>query len=319
MCAANFVDVISEFPDHSSPDFDQASYVEKYKNSSIIVSASARKLFFDYHWGALSLKTVLRGEEYYVTRHSKYKIVPGNYLILNEGSEYSSYIDSAGQVESFTIHFGPRFVNRFFHSLFSPGDVIPGYDETGKQSCPAFVEKTYFQDDKIRTLLKDLHRVVQSGINNDHFFERNEMDDLLRTLLLSLLTINAGVQVEINSMTAARPSTREEVYRRLNYARDYMESSYGEVASIDQVAKVACMNPEYFIRQFKRQYQVTPAQYLISRRMKAAGVALSSPGASVSSVCRKVGYSDLSSFGKLFKRYFGLSPEAYSRQMQFAD
>lgn len=319
MCAANFVDVISEFPDHSSPDFDHASYIEKYRNSNIIVSASSRKLFFDYHWGSLSLKTVVSGSEYYVTRHSKYKIVPGNYLILNEGSEYSSYIDSKDYVESFTVHFGPRFVKRFFEGSFVRHNTIPEQEEETRTSHPLFVEKTYYQDDKTKVLLKALHQVVQGGINEDHLFERDQMDELLRSLLLNLLTINAGVQAEINSMKAARASTRTEVYRRLNYARDYMESSYGDVVSIDQVAKVACMNPEYFIRQFKKQYNVTPAQYLISKRMKVAGVLLRSPGITVSAVCRKVGYSDISSFGKLFKRYFGLSPEAYSTQMQLAD
>lgn len=319
MSAARFVDVISGFRKCALEEAEPETGPKKIKGQDIIISDSSRKHVFDFYPGALSLRSVVRGAEYFVTRNSKYAVVPGNYLILNEGSEYSSYVNPNENVESFAVHFAPGFVNRFIGGYFTGPDHIPGTEETVHGKLPRFIEKTYIQDDRTKFLLNKLYTMVQGGFDNDCLLESDEISESLRNLLSNLVMVNAGVQAEINSMKAARPSTREEIYRRLNYAKDYMESAYGEVVSVDQVAVVACMNSEYFIRQFKKQFGITPVQYLIAKRMKVAGAALSRGGTSVSEVCRKVGYSDLSSFGKLFKRYYGVGPEAYSTQKQLAD
>lgn len=319
MSAARFVDVISGFRKCAAIEGEPDAGPQNLKDQDIIISDSSRKHSFDFYPGALSLRSVMQGAEYFVTRNSKYTVVPGNYLILNEGSEYTSYINPNDTVESFAVHFAPAFVSRFVDAHFGSHNNIPGINEPGIGSIPRFVEKTYIQDERAKLILHKLYALVQGGMDNDCLLESEEIAESLRSLLFNLVAVNTGVQAEINSIRAARSSTREEVYRKLSYARDYMESAYGEVVSVDQVAVVACMNSEYFIRQFKKQFGITPVQYLIAKRMKVAGAALSRSGTSVSEVCRKVGYSDLSSFGKLFKRYYGIGPEAYSMQKQLAD
>lgn len=318
MCAANFVDLLSESPAGAMPRSGNDSPGNKAGSSAIIVSTSSRKHLFEFQWGGLSLMSVVSGTEYYVTRNSKYTITPGNYLLLHKGAGCSSSVDKNSYVESFTVHFGPRFVSHFFAGILAAHDTIPEPGNTRHDPMPRFIEKTYLQDERIRPLLGSLYRAVCEGIEEDVLLEADPLGDQLRRLLYALVAVNFAVKAEINSISAARPSTREEVYKRLNYARDFMESSFGESISVDTIASVACMHPEYFIRQFKKQFGTTPVQYLIAKRMRTAGQALTSGQHSVSDVCRLVGYSDLTSFGKLFKRYYGLGPEAYSRNMRKA-
>lgn len=318
MCAANFVDIILDSPGTVSPDMDRVSYSKKDSSSSIIVSTSSRKHSFGFQEGGWSFKSVITGTEQYVTPNSRYTVVPGNYLVLNEGTGYTSSIDHSDPVESFTVYFGARLGRRFFAAMLAGHDTIPEPDTPKNRSLPEFVERTYLQDDKIGEALQALYGSVKAGMEEDELMEEGRLGDHLRHLLFGLLTVHLAVRVEINSIKAARPSTRAEVYKRLNYARDYMESSYHESISVDRIAHVACMNTEYFIRQFKKQFSTTPVQYLIAKRMKAAGKALQQGHCTVSEVCRRVGYSDITSFGKLFKRYYGQTPEAYYRDMRKA-
>jgi AraC-like DNA-binding protein len=52
------------------------------------------------------------------------------------------------------------------------------------------------------------------------------------------------------------------------------------------------------------------------KRMDAAKLLLQTPGISITEVCQQVGYFDLSSFGKLFRRYYNLSPTDLSRRFR---
>jgi AraC family transcriptional regulator len=124
----------------------------------------------------------------------------------------------------------------------------------------------------------------------------------------ALLKHHTGIIAEVERIPKIKQATRQELYKRLNYARDFIDSCYHEDINLDSISAIACLNREYFIRQFKSYFKTTPAQYLIRRRMDAARQLLQIADMDISEVCERVGYSDLSSFGKLFRRYYGVSP-----------
>ncbi|MGZ3846693.1 MAG: helix-turn-helix transcriptional regulator, partial [Flavisolibacter sp.] len=82
-----------------------------------------------------------------------------------------------------------------------------------------------------------------------------------------------------------------------------------------ELSGVCFMNETYLLRCFKNFFGITPRQYLIKKRMEAASQMLQSRrNLLITEICFNVGYDDLSSFSKLFKKYFRLSPEAYRRK-----
>jgi transcriptional regulator GlxA family with amidase domain len=61
---------------------------------------------------------------------------------------------------------------------------------------------------------------------------------------------------------------------------------------------------------------MSPGRFIRYLRMKKAAAFLEVNNASVTRVATGVGFTNLSYFSKCFREEFGLSPSAYSRQLQ---
>lgn len=69
-------------------------------------------------------------------------------------------------------------------------------------------------------------------------------------------------------------------------------------------------------RKFIDQLGMSPGKWLQDKRMEEARLLLEESSLSVSEICYQVGYSNTSSFSRLFLRTTGLSPGEYRKQMQ---
>lgn len=98
---------------------------------------------------------------------------------------------------------------------------------------------------------------------------------------------------------------------RLLLAKEFLELNFAEKTSLDKLSKIALLSPRYFLRFFKKEFNITPHQYLTLQRVNKAKELLYHHH-SVSDVCKMVGFDDLSSFSKLFKRYTGYTPSEYA-------
>ena len=113
-------------------------------------------------------------------------------------------------------------------------------------------------------------------------------------------------------MPAIKTSTKKELYKRLTRAKDFIDSCYNRDIRVAELAAVCFLNETYFLRQFKNYFGITPRQYIILNRMKAARQILEKEkDIKITEVCFRVGYNDLSSFSKLFKHFFSVSPESF--------
>jgi AraC-like DNA-binding protein len=102
---------------------------------------------------------------------------------------------------------------------------------------------------------------------------------------------------------------------RLSPIVDFINTHYEKNITLKDMAMMCFLCPAYFIREFKKKYNVSPYQYLISRRLDEAQHLLHQKEISIKQICTKVGYEDVSSFSKLFKRRFGISPENYRQTL----
>ena len=75
------------------------------------------------------------------------------------------------------------------------------------------------------------------------------------------------------------------------------------------------MNKFYLSHAFKREYGVSPINYMISRRIDESKYLLAETDLSLSQIAQLLGFSSLSYFSQVFHRTQGISPKEY-RQNQ---
>lgn len=94
-------------------------------------------------------------------------------------------------------------------------------------------------------------------------------------------------------------------------AQEYIENHFALSLDNQNIADIVNMTPRTFSRRFKQATGQSPGSYLQSIRLEHARKLLESRRDSLESIVQKVGYDDLSSFSRLFKRECGLSPSQY--------
>jgi AraC family transcriptional regulator len=305
------IQIMTEFPDFNAKGFDMDVYNRRFREGNVIIHACSADVAYPAHWGCLSIKCAFGGREYYEANNTTYAVDDMSFLILNEGQVYSSYIYSEKPVESFTINFSEPFTRNMLDSLFGKDALEAGAYSTASTRLLEFIERIYPHDNSITPILSVLHRQSlckkpDPAAITEHYY----------LLLEKMILLQGTVEREIQKVKAVKASTRKELYRRLHFAKDYIDAHYVRNITLSELAGIACLNPAYFLRQWKLYFGGTPHHYHIQKRISVAALLLSTTRQSVTEVCYSVGYEDPSSFIKVFRRQFLVTPEKYQLQHQ---
>lgn len=84
-----------------------------------------------------------------------------------------------------------------------------------------------------------------------------------------------------------------------------------ERLSVDNIAEYLKISKDHLIRLFKQHKGVTPGEYIIRHRMMMACDLLTHTDMSVSDIAFQLGYADLFTFSKQFRKRQGCSPTEY--------
>lgn len=138
-------------------------------------------------------------------------------------------------------------------------------------------------------------------------------DAVIRSILFDILSFNQYASEESMKLDARKSSTRQENYKRLAIVRDWIEDNFNRALTLDELAGIAAMNHQHFLRLFNKVFHKTPHQYIIDCRIAEARQLLLDPGMAVVDVCLAVGWDSLSTFTQLFKQRTGQTPGEYRK------
>ena len=98
---------------------------------------------------------------------------------------------------------------------------------------------------------------------------------------------------------------------------EYVEEHLDANPTLEQMAALARLSPNYFASQFRRATGLPPHQYVIVRRVERAKHVLQTGGDfSLAEVAAHAGFADQSQFSHHFKRLLGVTPGQFQTRVR---
>lgn len=95
--------------------------------------------------------------------------------------------------------------------------------------------------------------------------------------------------------------------------RGYIDRNSGRSLSLEELGNVIYRSPSQVVRIFKKEFFVTPYQYLLQRRLEIAKLMLLNTGMSVKQIAIHLHFADEHYFSSQFKEKAGVSPTVFRK------
>jgi len=167
----------------------------------------------------------------------------------------------------------------------------------------------YFQicNNLVRNVL-DMGGRLPKGVNEKDIFKSVFGVDSIQDLV--------SLSEEIVGVCAADFSRQEKAYSsNVEKAISFIAENYMRDLSLDDVANAVFLSSGYLSIIFKDETGHTVLEYITYVRMqKAKGLVLQTPALKVKDIAEQLGYNNVQSFLRYFKKYYGETPMAFRRK-----
>ncbi|QJD82080.1 helix-turn-helix domain-containing protein [Cohnella herbarum] len=104
---------------------------------------------------------------------------------------------------------------------------------------------------------------------------------------------------------------RNEEIKRLNVIHDYVDKHLQSSVSVDDLASLLHLHPNYFIAYFKKHFGISPLKYVNRKRIEKAKTLLMTSAHNVKEIADLTGFADTNHFTKFFRKETGFSPTEF--------
>ncbi len=272
-------------------------------DKSFIIHSKAKSYFWKGE-GLFSLKSFGNGEAYYNVGNGNYSVGGSSYLLLNHKQDYSIIIDSDIEVESFTIFFESSLIHSIYSSLLN--DTHRTLEPLDKKASVEFYVRNYpFSGIFLKTYFA-FKNEYPSNKKNKFWLEEK-----LAIIAENIIIENFKNLPEINKISALKHSTRQELYKRLLIAKEYLYANFHTELTLEALSKVCSLAVNHLIKHFKEVFRLTPHQLLTHIRIEKSKHWLKHTNWSLPEIVAQSGFSSIPSFCSLFFKIVGTSPIKY--------
>ena len=118
-------------------------------------------------------------------------------------------------------------------------------------------------------------------------------------------------------MEHSKKTTREEYQKCVNAVVDYINLHLGEEIDLKSLAKISHFSPFYFHRIMKAFLGEPIGTFIVRTRTESAARLLRYSDLPIADIAYRIGYSSPSSLSKVFKQFYGISPNEYRNNKNF--
>lgn len=135
-------------------------------------------------------------------------------------------------------------------------------------------------------------------------------DGLVKVKLLELLFELADRNdIFLSELSRIRRQERKSI-------QEVVEANMTNPVTVNDLAYLSGRSLSSFKRDFKAIYNTSPLQWMRNRRLDKANEMLLRSSLSVTEVCFRVGFENVSHFSKVFKQRFGITPSEFKNHQK---
>jgi two-component system response regulator YesN len=105
-------------------------------------------------------------------------------------------------------------------------------------------------------------------------------------------------------------------YYRLERVRQYVETHYSEAIPLELAARLAGTEKKYFSSYFHQKTGICYSRWLTAVRVTKAMDLIKAADMSLTRVAHRVGFRDLRTFQRSFKKLTGVTPRAFKKAVR---
>jgi AraC family transcriptional regulator len=258
----------------------------------------------DIKFKGFSAKFVVSGEETYFVNNKKFVLQENEFIIGNNSTESTILIDSKIPAKGLCIDISEKIIKEVINYTFDENPNL----EKFLFSETLFVNKYNNQNS---TLGKNLSQIA-SDFDILMLSENQLNNDLFYSLAECVVNDQSHLQQQFLKLNTVKSETNKQLFHLIWDAKNYLDLHFLEKLDIETIAKTIGLSEYHFIRLFKKVMDVSPYQYIISRRLEFSKILLLD-NHSVQETAFLVGFADVFSFSKSFKSAFGVSPNGFKK------
>ena len=250
---------------------------------------------FHYH-DFCEITCVQSGFGSYFINGTEYEVEPGDIIIFNQ-VEPHGWIVSERTMEVLVLTFAPEVVSDPVSS--SDDGYMKPFFYLGSHFCN-LISST---DCRTAEIIRIMEEIAGESRHREKGYEGMIKADILRILTLLIrhyekedVTLDISLNEKKRSM------------KRLEQAIYFINAHYTEPLTLEEVASLAYMSPNYFSSYFKNVTNRGFSEYLTMLRLKRVQELFLTTDRSVSSIAMECGFRNMSNFYRLYKKHIGPLP-----------
>ena len=155
--------------------------------------------------------------------------------------------------------------------------------------------------------------------------ELSEITEILKPLSKEYVSKESGCELMVTSYFFQLIISICRIYEKKNHNQSliyksyegtvsYIENNYTEHITSETLCMIAGVTPNALIDFFRKNFDMTPVEYINSVRINKACELLRDYRYSITYIATETGFMDINYFSRTFKKYIGLTPSSYRQK-----
>lgn len=251
-----------------------------------------------YHWHMeIEIIRIMCGTFQMTWNEREYPLAAGDMVFLNSGA----------------LHGGLPSPDCVYECLVFDRSLLPKKDTIG------YAELQQLLDGELTVRPVSSHSIPPLWNRLDELFSYAARSSPGSRLIAQGLLMECFGHLLDSGVCCSIPGVGGRINRKIEQIKRVLtriERDYAEPLTLNDLAAEAGMSPKYFCHFFQQLTRRTPIDYLNDYRVEQACCMLLSGEHSVTEIAFRCGFNDLSYFIRIFRKYKGVSPGKYEKNVR---